>query len=433
MQAKKYVQVGVGSRSMMYTRAVVETYADRARLVGLCDVNRCRLERRRRWVREKTGADVPAWHADEFDDMIQQTRPDVVIVTSRDDTHDRYICRAMELGCDVITEKPMTIDDARCRRILETRARTGRSLRVTFNYRYSPPRSQVKRLLQEGAVGQVCGVHFAWMLDTRHGADYFRRWHRLRRCSGSLLVHKATHHFDLVNWWLEDEPVEVFARGELRYYRPETARRLGLKNPGERCRGCPEAEKCPFCLDLEKYDSLRTLYLECEADDGYYRDRCVFSDQIDIWDTMSVTVRYRSGALMSYSLHAYSPYEGYHIEFNGSEGRLEHACCENSYISGDDNVPGELRPGNVRITHIPAFSAPRDIEVETGAGGHGGGDRLLLDDLFATDAPDDSLRRAAGARDGALSSLRGVAGARSIDTGAPVRLADLLGGAPLDG
>ena len=49
-------------------------------------------------------------------------------------------------------------------------------------------------------------MHFEWALDTVHGADYFRRWHREKKNSGGLLVHKSSHHFDLVNWWLGDVP-----------------------------------------------------------------------------------------------------------------------------------------------------------------------------------------------------------------------------------
>ena len=63
-------------------------------------------------------------------------------------------------------------------------------------------------------IGEVKAVHFEWMLSTYHGADYFRRWHRDKRNSGGLLVHKSTHHFDLVNFWLNDKPKTVFAFGD---------------------------------------------------------------------------------------------------------------------------------------------------------------------------------------------------------------------------
>jgi len=429
---KRYVQVGVGSRSRMYLRALTETYSEVAELVGLCDVNAGRLELANRELKDKGLPTAPTYAAADFDRMIAEQKPDGVIVTSGPDvTHSDYIIRAMELGCDAITEKPMTIDESRCRRILETVERTGRSLRVTFNYRYAPPRSQVKEMLMEGAIGKVLSVDFCWLLDTRHGADYFRRWHRRLENSGSLLIHKATHHFDLVNWWLDDVPEEVFCHGSLAYYTPATAERMGLAEHGDRCHGCPVSGKCPFFLDLAGNEGLKALYLDCEQHDGYYRDRCVFAEDISIWDSMSASVRYRGGAMMNYFLHAYCPYEGYKIAFNGTKGRLEHAACEATYISGDGNVPGELDRGNVTITLIPEFSAPQQIEPRTSKGGHGGGDPEILEGLFSPDPPPDPLGRRASQRDGAYSVLIGVAGYRSIERGQPVKIADLLGDAPI--
>ena len=106
----------------------------------------------------------------------------------------------MELGCDVITEKPMTTDEVKAQAILDAVKRTGRKLRVTFNYRYAPHNTKIRELLANGVIGEVFSVHFEWLLNTQHGADYFRRWHRDKRNSGGLLVHKSAHHFDLVNF-----------------------------------------------------------------------------------------------------------------------------------------------------------------------------------------------------------------------------------------
>lgn len=77
---------------------------------------------------------------------------------------------------------------------------TGRSLRVTFNYRYAPYHTKIKELIESDVIGDVFSIHFEWLLNTQHGADYFRRWHRNKHNSGGLLVHKSTHHFDLVNF-----------------------------------------------------------------------------------------------------------------------------------------------------------------------------------------------------------------------------------------
>ena len=205
MTKKRYAQVGVGGRSQLFLQAIVEKFADTCELIALCDNNEGRLRLRAEWAREQ-GVDVKTYQDDEFDRMIAETKPDVVIVTTRDSTHDEYICQAMELDCDVMTEKPMTTDEQKCQRIIDTQQKTGGQCTVTFNYRYAPPRTQIKDLLMSGVIGNILSVDFCWPLIVHHGADYFRRWHRNKANSGSLLVHKATHHFDLVNFWLDSRP-----------------------------------------------------------------------------------------------------------------------------------------------------------------------------------------------------------------------------------
>jgi predicted dehydrogenase len=425
---KRYAQVGIGGRSRMYTDAIVGTYKNICQLVGLCDVNQGRMDLRNKYLAEKGHKAVQTYRANEFDRMIKETKPDVVVVTTVDATHSDYICRAMELGCDVITEKPMTTDEVKCRQILQTAARTGRKVQVTFNYRYSPPRSQVREMIANGEIGEILSVDFCWTLDTRHGCDYFRRWHRRRENSGSLLVHKATHHFDLVNWWIDDIPDEVFCHASRRYYTPEMADSLGLRGRAERCLVCPVKGKCAFYMDLAGKGA-NNLYLANEHEDGYFRDRCPFSKEVNIWDNMSVSVRYKKGALLNYMLHAYCSWEGYRVAFNGTKGRLEFNHIENIYDKGDWKLPEEFTKGRITTTLIKEFSKPRAIEVRTGSGGHGGGDPVLLADIFDPKAPKDALRRKADQRDGSYSILIGVAAYHSIDTGRAISIPALLGDA----
>ena len=424
---KRFVQVGLGGRSFMYSEAVIERFADTCEMVGFCDNNEGRLRMRVDWAKEK-GVEVPGFAAEDFNRMIARTRADCVIVTTKDCFHDHYICRAMELGCDAITEKPMTIDEHKCRRIIETQKRTGQELRVTFNYRYSPPTTQVKDLLMSGVIGDVLSVDFHWMLDTSHGADYFRRWHRNKANSGGLIVHKATHHFDLVNWWLSAVPETVFATGHRKFYTPETAERYGLTRRTERCHGCPESEKCNFFIDLAGNDGLRALYMDNEKYDGYVRDKCVFSKEIDIEDSMQLVVTYDTGAKMSYSLNAFMPWEGRVISVNGTKGRLEHMCQETVYINADGSVPGELKKEGTWTRVYPHFKPGYSVDVWEAAGGHGGGDALLLEDVFSSEPKADKYMHGADQRSGALSILCGVAANRSIETGRVVKIADLVAG-----
>jgi len=418
----------------MYIEATTETYAHRAELVGLCDLNAGRLQRAVAMAR-KAGVQVASYDAPDFEKMIAEAKPDCVVVATKDCDHDRYIIRAMELGCDVIIEKPLTTDETKCRAIIDAQRRTGRQCTVTFNYRYAPVRTQVKDLLMSGAVGRIVSVDFHWLLDTNHGADYFRRWHRNRANSGSLLVHKATHHFDLAHWWLSDIPQTVYATGSRQFYTPEIAARYGLNNRNSRCTGCAEAGTCKFYLDLDSSEGLRALYRDCESYDGYFRDKCVFEPEngtemvpgVDIWDTMSVNVEYARGAVMTYSLFAYSPWEGYSIAFNGTKGRLQHNVKESSYISSDGSVPGEFIEEGSYTTVYPHWKAPYSVEFWKGSGGHSGADPVMLQDIMAPDTvEEDKWKRAADQRSGAYSVLTGVAAAKSILEGTPVVIDDLV-------
>jgi predicted dehydrogenase len=300
---------------------------------------------------------------------------------------------------------------------LEAEKKTGKKVAVTFNYRFTPYTTRIKELIREGVVGQILNVHFEYMLDTRHGADYFRRWHRKMENSGGLMVHKATHHFDLVNWWLEEEPEQVMAFGSLRFYGPTR------KERGERCLTCKHKKTCEFYFDLTaegpEVFPYKQLYLDAEKADKYFRDRCVFAEEIDIYDTMSVNVKYSGGAFLSYSLTAHSPYEGYKISINGAKGRLEIA----DYQSGMRTVEPALY-----ITFYDRKGGKVEYAIPKAAGGHGGGDERLQEMLFR-DGISDPLNHQAGSYAGATSILTGIAANKSIKDGKAVRIKDLV---PLD-
>lgn len=194
-------------------------------------------------------------------------------------------------------------------------------------------------------------------------------------------------------------------------------------------RGTGSGTDDPFALDLSTDPELNALYLEAEKDDGYLRDRSVFSDGISIEDDMAVMARYNTGATMSYHLVAYAPWEGYRVMVNGTEGRLELDVEERSYVSGSHS--GGRGEGKTSLTLRRHWEKPQPIDVEgADAPGHGGGDRRLLEDLFG-EAGDDPLGRAAGALDGAWAMLTGAAANRSFATGLPVVPGELLHDASL--
>lgn len=428
----RYALVGLGSRRELYQDAIETTYAAWAELVAVCDANPGRIDLARRRSAGNGAVVPPGYLAAEFATLLRERKPDVVIVATVDGAHHDYLVQAMEAGCDVITEKPMTTDAEKCHQILETRRRTGRRCRVTFNYRYSPPRTQVKDVLMSGEIGDVLSVDFHWLLNTHHGADYFRRWHAQKRHSGGLFVHKATHHFDLVNWWLGAVPVSVLATGGRRFYTPEMARRRGLQGPFRRCRTCLEVSRCGFHLDLAAHPRLKALYLDQEVHDGYWRDGCVFRPEIDIEDTLGALVTYDTGATLTYSLNAYNAWEGYTVAFNGTKGRLEHSVVESAYVDGREVVPGGPDSGGeAKLRVVPLRGSASERDPWRASGPHGGGDRLMLDDLFPTARIADKYLRAADERAGACSVMVGIGANRSLETGGRVDLAGFFGALPV--
>ena len=426
MARKKYVQVGTGGRARMYYEAISTTYKDRAEMAAFCDLSPTRMNYANKLLTEKYGVPpAKTYYYTDFEKMLDENKPDAVIVTSVDRTHHDYIIRSMEKGYDVISEKPMTIDEKKAQEIIDCQKRTGRNLRVTFNYRYAPHSTKIREIIMDGIPGDIFSVHFEWLLNIQHGADYFRRWHRNKLNSGGLLVHKATHHFDLVNFWMGTRPDTVFAMGDLNFYGMKNAERRGVKNFYYRCYGSEAAKGDPFAIDIEHNETMKALYLDAEADSGYIRDRSVFSEDISIEDTMGLVVRYQNNAIMTYSLNAYLPWEGFNVVFNGSKGRLEVNVTEKSYINAGGEKGEEGALTGKKITMHPMFGKPYVIDFEEGKGGHGGGDQVMLNDIFGDPAP-DRFKRAASHVDGAYSILTGIAANRSIASGQPVRIKDLL-------
>lgn len=427
----KMVLAGTGHRgSSLWGRSLLRDFGEVVEMVGLFDHNPGRMA----YVKSALKLECPAYT--DFEKMLQETKPDTVIVTTVDSTHDEFIVKALQAGVDVITEKPLTTDETKLKRILDAEKKSGKKVIVAFNYRHSVHNMQLKELLAAEKIGKITSVDFNWYLNVYHGADYFRRWHGRMDKGGSLWVHKATHHFDLMNWWLNSEPVEVMAYGQLEHYGKNNAFR------GTKCRGCEHKPACKFYWDITKDERLVDLYVKNEQHDGYIRDGCVWSNDIDIFDKMSAQILYANGVIANYSLTTYSPYEGWQIAFNGMKGRIEtwedipylqktpddqakrHAI---EMSSSDDAVKGEVREimlmNNFEKTY-EIFTTPKI------AGGHGGGDIRMQRRMFV-DTNDNPQNIMAGTRDGAMSILIGIAARKSIKEKRPVKITELTDLVPM--
>lgn len=420
----KVALVGTGIRGISFWgKRLVEKYSDILEFVGLSDINPGRLAFGKKYI----GVNCQTYI--NFDKMLNETKPDLLIVTTKDSTHHQFIIKGLEFGCDVLTEKPLTIDEFKTQAIIDAERKSNKKLIVGFNYRWSPYSTKIKELLMEEKIGKLTSVDFHWYLNTYHGASYFRRWHGLRQSGGTLWVHKATHHFDLLNWWIDSDPNEVFAYGDLEYY--------GSNGPfrGDNCRTCEHTTKCEFYWDITKDEHQMNLYVDNEKYDGYIRDNCLFRNEINIYDKMSAQVKYKNNVILNYSLTTYSPYEGWRVSFNGTKGRIE-AWQDIPYFNEVKVDQAELHVRemgqdkraeiyNEQIVVHNLWEKHSVINVEMEKAGHGGGDKRLHDKIFRDSEKEDKFDRAAGLRDGVMSILIGIGARKSIESSNTVKIAEL--------
>lgn len=405
-------------------------FSNRAELVGILDLDRERVAT----FCKSIGHDIPWYAPNALSRMVKETRADTLIVAGPDGTHARHIVAGLDAGCDVITEKPMVIDCKQVRQVQAAEKRNNRRLRVAHNYRYAPLHQKLKKLISSGKVGRVVSVEFTFNLDTFHGSSYFYRWNRERAMSGGLSISKGCHHMDLVNWWLDDVPEEVFSFGGLNYFgkngvlRPRDSHGKTL-SPTEEKRRCPVFHK----HYTGKYDPAGND-IGTGWDNGFglsYQQqypanerRYIYDDEIAIEDSYSASVRYRSGATMTYSCNFCTPWEGYILGINGSKGRIE--VVQRS----DPDPTGKTNPakGGGLITFYPLFGGKQLIEIPAVEGGHGGADFKIQNDLFRKEsAASKKLQLLADSEAGAYAVAAGEALWRSVKSKRPVNIAKLLG------
>ncbi|MEP7267851.1 MAG: Gfo/Idh/MocA family oxidoreductase [Saprospiraceae bacterium] len=428
---KRMALVGTGDRgSGFWGKNLMTNYSDLLEFVGLCDINPGRAEYAKTYI----GATCNTYT--DFDKMMQETKPDMVIVTTVDAFHHEYIIKALGYGADVITEKPLTTDEVKCAAILAAEKKSGKKVRVGFNYRHNPHVTKLKELLTNQRVGKITSVDFHWYLNVYHGADYFRRWHGFVNRSGSLWVHKATHHFDLLNWWIDSDPVEVMAYAKLENYGKNSSFR------GNTCRDCNFKSTCKFHFDITKNERYVNLYVNNEQYDNYHRDSCVFRNEIDIWDKMSAQIIYANGVTVNYSLTTYSPYEGWKTAFNGLNGRIDawedipfmQADMDqaNRHLNEMNQSRDEKPEGFDQIFVMDNFATKgENLYVPKYKSGHGGGDGRMQDLIFRNPTNENPYKIMAGTRDGAFSCLIGIAARKSLALNRSVRIEELTDLKPL--
>lgn len=430
MKTKRYAVVGVSNRSVhMFMDQIVKEYKNYGELVAMLDADTGRMEQ----YNSSRKLNIPMYSPEQFGDMVNQTNPDIVIVGCRDYQHDTYVIEALRHDLDVICEKPLTTDEHKCKAIYDAAKSSKGEVIVTFNYRYTSHMTKVRELVRDGKVGKVVSVDLNWYLDTYHGSSYFQRWNRLREQSGGLNIHKSCHHFDLIQWCIGQKAQEVFAYGARNFYGPQ-----GAHNPltpeqtgdGRICPTCDVRNKCKYYMrwfrdefrqggeePLRKIDDHIDTAQQYE---NYSPRQCIFDPDINIEDTYSAVIKYDNGAFLNYTLNASVPYEGFRLGINGTKGRIE---LKDLHAPMRWPFPESEKDG--AITYIPMFGGRERIDVVNLGGGHGGGDPLILDELFIGPDPLATVQRQADLNEAIEVVLTGLSVFKSIQQKKPIALQPL--------
>ena len=402
---QKAVIVGSGSRGIyMFASPILKDFKETTVLSAYYDTNLLRAKAANTILK----TDLPVYK--DFELMMKEINPDILVVTSKDSTHAEYIIKGLEKNKIVYSEKPACTTIEQINDIRRAVKKSKGHLFVTHNMRYSNSMIKIKELIDSGKIGKLLTIDFRETLDRNHGADYFRRWHGRKENSGGLLIHKASHHFDIINWFADSKVKLLNARGSVSFY--------GKNGPyrSKRCLGCEHAKECVFYFDIKANESANTLYHIPETEDGYFRDGCLFDEKITTEDNAAVIYNYENGVLANYSLNAFASYEGMLICFEGTKGRLEFESAKSTqWAMGSNVIHGQEKSHGSKLTFLHPIEGVSEIEVAKAEGSHGGSDPALRKDFFVNFLKEKkNYPNMAGSDEGLQAVLVGAAANLSI-------------------
>jgi predicted dehydrogenase len=322
--------VGTGGRgTACFGYEFTTALAGDVEVVALADVNRTRAE-----VAAEFLGIRPAIH-DNAHDLLARKDIDAVVITTPDSFHEALCVEAFKRGKHVLVDKPLAITAKGCLNVIEASRRSGKLLYMGFNMRHNPVCRKMRTLIDEGLFGEVFSVQAIEHYDG--GRTYMARWNRLKKYTGSLFIHKGSHDFDIINWFMgQARPVKVSCFANVSTLKPSNLpfkTRKGVK-PGPTCTDCPYSGDCPDTTykpagangtapsEREKIWA-RMFSKETQKADGYARDVCIYLSDKDTHDQGIAIVEYDNGATASHSEYFATPLSNRRYLVEGQGGHAD--------------------------------------------------------------------------------------------------------------
>ena len=408
---------GCGSRSRTYA-GIAAGMPEHFALVAGADPVHERVE----FIRGKSAQPEGFRGYASAEEMFAAGKPaDVVVIGTQDAQHRAHALRAMELGCDLLLEKPVA---HRLEDVLAVQAaarRLGRRVVVCHVLRYTPFYAKVEELLRAGILGDIVTANFTEGVQPWHQAHSFVRGHwSVEAKSSPMILAKSCHDMDLLAWLIGKPCVAVSSHGALSQF---TAAQAPAGAPARCTDGCPAADRCLFDAHLyAKPEGRRWLGMVYdrakEASDeevfAWLRTspwgRCAYRCDNDVVDHQVLALKFAGDVTATFTMTAFD--EGRHLEIFGTKGVLrggafvkKHIGCDLIFTPHGWNQPSE------KIT----------VETPTGGyAGHGGGDAGLMATLHADLTGDDAAAMRTSLEVSIQSHLMAFAAERSRKEGRTV-------------
>jgi len=377
--------IGLGGRGRYFARAYDQH--PEAELVAVADPNPQALDKVRGLYQDRID------YYTDLDEFLSREDMDSVVITTPDHAHRDNAVQCFEYGKNVLLEKPIAQSVEDSDDIIRAWNEAGTVLCVGLELRYSAIFVEMRRILDEGLIGEVMtGIAVD---NVSVGGNYF--YHdrqRLKSYTVSLLMQKGVHTIDLMNWFMDaGRPTKVYATGSLAYY--------GGSAPNtKRCRDCDEKDSCPFYVSHERFQMDYDATIEKE-------DICVFAEDADVNDNSQVIVTYESGKSAVYTENHFTPEYTRDFWFTGDVGKM------GAQYNNECNFV--IRNSYRHTDHIDEWR-PR-----SSGGGHGGGDPLIQQ-AFLDWVRDPEKMDVQMSLDARHATCIGAAGEVSIETGMPVEI-----------
>lgn len=373
--------VGLGARGLHTYAPYADLHPNKMKIVAVCDVVQEKID----IAKQKYGvcADMCFNSVDEF--FAKGKLADVVFITTQDRQHVEQAIKALEIGYDILLEKPISPYIDECYKLKEKVDETNKLVIVCHVLRYTTFFKTVKKAIESGVIGEVVNVQAIENVGYWHMAHSFVRgnW-RNSDIESPMILQKCCHDFDIYGWLIGKKCIGVSSFGNLNFFKKEKA----PEGATERCFTCPHVDKCIYSakkiyiesplngFDAGNVDWPVNVVMENPTREGVIEalkkgpyGRCVFACDNNVVDHQVCNVLFEDGVTLNFTMCGFTNDMSRYLKIMGTHGE----------IIADQNT------NIVTVTPFGGESVTYDINVlAEDLSGHGGGDNAMLDEFFAS-------------------------------------------------